>query len=106
MATKSDATITVKGKEYDVNQDFSWKELMLVEELAGMPLGSRDAFLATSTGAAFIFVILKRTDNQLTWEQFLESPVGDLEETVSEEDEAVPTKPRGSKTRANGGPRK
>lgn len=68
-------TIEVKGREYDLEKDFTWKELMLAEELSGTPLGRADALDSMAVGAAFIFVILKRTDTELTWEAFVDSPV-------------------------------
>jgi hypothetical protein len=33
------AVLTIQGKQYDVEKDFTWAELMLVEELGGVPLG-------------------------------------------------------------------
>lgn len=77
---RSAPSITVKGREYDLEKDFTWKELMLAEELAGTPLGRDDALETMAVGAAFIFVILKRTEPALTWEQFLDSPVSDSSE--------------------------
>jgi hypothetical protein len=37
-------TIRIGAKEYDVNRDFTWRELLTVEELGGQPLARDDAF--------------------------------------------------------------
>jgi hypothetical protein len=80
MPSKDAATVTVKGKEYDVNADFTWRELATVEELAGQPLGARGAMDSALVGGAFIFVVLKRDDPTLEWGAFLDSPVSDVVE--------------------------
>jgi hypothetical protein len=36
---QSGPTIKIGEKDYDVNRDFSWRELLTVEELGGVPLG-------------------------------------------------------------------
>jgi hypothetical protein len=85
MPSKDAATVTVKGKEYDVNADFTWRELATVEELAGQPLGAPGAMNSALVGGAFIFVVLKRDDPTLEWQAFLDSPVSDV---ATDEDEA------------------
>ena len=72
-------TIKVKGREYNVNKDFTWRELMTVEELSGFPLGRPDSFESTAVAAAIIFVVLKRDEKELTWEAFLDGSIEDLE---------------------------
>jgi hypothetical protein len=106
MAKKDAATINVKGKDYDVNADFSWRELATVEDLAGQPLGAPGALHATLVGAAFIFVVLKREDKTLEWDAFLDSPVSDIGADDDVDDEPVerPTQ-RASRARAAAGPR-
>lgn len=85
--------ITVKGKSYDVNRDFSWRELITVEELSGVPLaadGSLDHFIV---GAAFVFVVMKREDKSLEWEGFLDRPVAEVEGAADDENEGKPKRP-------------
>jgi hypothetical protein len=69
------AVLTIQGKQYDVEKDFTWAELMLVEELGGVPLGRDDAFESMSVIAAFVFAIQKREDDALTWEAFVKQPI-------------------------------
>jgi hypothetical protein len=52
------------GQQYDVEKDFTWEELMLVEQQSGVPLGRDDAFESMATVAAFVFVIEKRDDEK------------------------------------------
>jgi hypothetical protein len=77
------AVLTIQGKKYDVEKDFTWAELMLVEELGGVPLGRDDAFESMAVIAAFVFAIQKREDDALTWEAFVKQPIdiqGEAEE--------------------------
>lgn len=69
------AVLTIQGKDYDVEKDFTWAELMLVEELGGVPLGADDAFERMTVIAAFVFAIQKREDDALTWESFVKTPI-------------------------------
>lgn len=69
------ATLTIHGTEYDVEKDFSWGELMLVEELSGVPLGAPNAFDAMAVLGACVFVVMKRTDAALAWEDFVKQPM-------------------------------
>jgi hypothetical protein len=78
------ATLTIGGKDYDVEKDFTWAELMLVEELGGVPLGKEDAFESMAVIAAFVFSIQKREDDALTWEAFVKTPIDVQDETGSE----------------------
>lgn len=78
-------TIKIKGKEYDVERDFTWRELLTVEELAGVPLGQAGALNSMGVCGAFFFVVLKREDQSLTWEGFLDGQVGEF----TEEDKPV-----------------
>jgi hypothetical protein len=102
MPSKDAATVTVKGKEYDVNADFTWRELATIEELAGQPLGAPGAMNSALVGGAFIFVVLKRDDPTLEWQAFLDSPVSDI---GTDEDEAEEKRPptRASKKPAAAG---
>jgi hypothetical protein len=92
MANKDAATVTVKGKEYDVNADFTWRELATIEELAGQPLGAPGAMSSALVGGAFIFVVLKRDDPTLEWQAFLDSPVSDVATDGEDEEKRPPTK--------------
>lgn len=97
MATKpAGPTIKVKGKAYDVNKDFTWRELITVEELGGVPLGTDGALDSMAVGGAFVFVILKREQPDLTWDAFLDEAISD----VAEEKPARsrPTKPAAKPT--------
>jgi hypothetical protein len=69
------ATIRIGENEYDVEKDFSWAELMLIEELGGRALGSESAFESMATIGACVFVVVKRDEPDLTWEAFLERPM-------------------------------
>lgn len=91
------ATVIIGGKEYDVERDFSWEELMLVEELGGHALGSDGAFESMSTLAACVFVIVKRDEPDLTWEQFTKRPM-QIEDERSEA-AAKPAAKKAAKTR-------
>jgi hypothetical protein len=88
------AVLTIQGKQYDVEKDFTWAELMLVEELGGVPLGRDDAFESMAVIAAFVFSIQKREDDALTWEAFVKQPIDIQGEPVAEE------KPRPTKAKA------
>jgi hypothetical protein len=103
MPNKDAATITVKGKEYDVNSDFSWRELATAEELAGQPLGAPGAFQSALVGAAFIFIVLKREDPALEWQTFLDTPVSDVAAEPEEAEGAGPPTKRASKRPAAAG---
>lgn len=81
MAAKDQAqTITVQGKTYDVNKDFTWAELMAVEEFAGTGLAADGAFDSVAVAAGFIFVILRRENKTLTKDEFLASAVSDFDQ--------------------------
>ena len=71
-------TIRIGAKEYDVNRDFTWRELLTVEELSGQPLARDDAFESFGVIAAFVFVIQKRDDPALAWEGFLDGNISDI----------------------------
>jgi hypothetical protein len=71
-------TIRIGAKEYDVNRDFTWRELLTVEELGGQPLARDDAFESFGVIAAFVFVIQKRDDPTLAWEGFLDGNITDI----------------------------
>jgi hypothetical protein len=58
-------SIRIGSKSYDVNKDFTWRELITVEELGGVPLARDGAFEAFSVLGAFVFVLLKRDDESL-----------------------------------------
>jgi hypothetical protein len=93
MARKppSGPTIDVEGKTYDVEKDFTWRELLTVEELGGVPLGRPGAFESMAVGGAFVFVVLKRSQPELTWEAF-------LDRNVTTEPEAAPRPTRAKTT--------
>jgi hypothetical protein len=99
MAKTTGPTIRIGGKEYDVNRDFTWRELLTVEELSGTPLGRDDAFESMGVMGALVFVIQKREDQSLRWEGFLDGSISDLisDDEPDDEDEPVakprPTKP-------------
>jgi hypothetical protein len=88
------AVLTIQGKQYDVEKDFTWAELMLVEELGGVPLGRDDAFESMAVIAAFVFSIQKRDDDALTWEAFVKQPIDVKDETETE------AKPRPTRAKA------
>lgn len=94
MATKPQqddgGQITVKGKSYDINKDFSWRELITVEELAGIPLATNGALDHFIVGAAFVFVVMKREDKTLEWDGFLDRPISEIE--AAPEKKPRPTK--------------
>lgn len=73
------ATITIEGVEYDVNKDFTWAELMEVEQRGGQPLGRDGSLDSLSTVAAFFFVVRRRKDAALTWEQFVSEPIPNMD---------------------------
>jgi hypothetical protein len=94
------ASVEVHGKNYDIDRDFEWRELITIEELAGIPLGRPGSLEYAVVGAALIFVVMKREDESLTWEEFLKTPPpkGD------DESEAEPkAKPRPTKAKTEGG---
>lgn len=68
-------TVTIYGKEYDTEKDFSWAELMLIEEIGGQPLGDERSWQSMAVLAATVFTLLKREDAVLTWEKFVEMPM-------------------------------
>ena len=82
-------TIRIGGKEYDVNRDFTWRELLTVEELGGVPLARDEAFESFGVIAAFVFVVMKREDQTLMWEGFLD---GNIEDLAPEEPEPAAKK--------------
>jgi hypothetical protein len=90
MATKG-PTIKIGEKDYDVNRDFSWRELLTVEELGGVPLGRDGSFESMSVMAAFVFVVLKRDDVTLEWAGFLDR---NIEELFGSDDEDETPKPK------------
>jgi hypothetical protein len=71
-------TIRIGAQEYDVNKDFTWRELLTVEELAGYPLAEEKSFNHMAVIGAFVFVIQKRDDASLMWEGFLDSSIMDI----------------------------
>lgn len=92
--------IRIGAKSYDVNSDFSWRELLTVEELAGQPIARDEAFESFGVIAAFVFVLQKRDDASLRWEDFLNGSIEDVTGEDEPEDEAKkpaakrrPTKP-------------
>ena len=94
--TTSGPTISYGGKEYDVNRDFSWGELLTVERLGGVPLARDDAFDSLSTMAAFVFVLKRRDDKSIEWESFLLGNISDLL-GGDDEPEPEPKKPAAKK---------
>lgn len=87
------AVLTIQGKDYDVEKDFTWAEIMLAEELGGVPLGADDAFERMTVIAAFVFAIQKREDEALTWEAFVKTPI-DIQDGTDEK------KPRPTKAKS------
>jgi hypothetical protein len=87
------ATLTIGGKDYDVEKDFTWEEILLVEELSGVPLGRRGAFDSMGVVGGFVFVIQKRADPALSWEKFVS---GSMELPEADGDEA-PKRPTRAK---------
>jgi hypothetical protein len=96
-ATQDTSQINVKGKSYDINKDFSWRELITVEELAGVPLAADGALDRFIVGAAFVFVVMKREDKTLEWDGFLDRPISEITGDV---DEPAGKKPRPTKAAA------
>lgn len=90
------AVLTIQGKQYDVEKDFTWAELMLAEELSGVGLAKDDAFESMAVIAGFVFVILKRDDDALTWEAFVKQPIDVKDETEAEAE----AKPRPTRAKA------
>lgn len=85
MPPKDDAvTIKVKGKDYDINRDFTWDELIQVEDIVGKPLNENGVLDSIRTGAAFIFVVLKRDDSELAWADFIKRPLSEFEQPDEE----------------------
>lgn len=90
--------VRIGGTEYDVNRDFTWRELLTVEELGGVPLARDEAYETFGVMAAFVFVVAKRDDASLSWEKFLD---GNISDVIGDEPEAEskpaakrrPTKP-------------
>jgi hypothetical protein len=90
-------TIKVKGKSYDINKDFTWRELLTVEELAGLPLGSSGALDSMAVVGAFVFVVMKRDEPALMWEGFLDGGPDDIEDPEEEKPaRARPTRAKAS----------
>jgi hypothetical protein len=69
------ATLRIAGSEYDVEKDIAWEELILIEELSGVPLGTETAFQSLAVIGACVFVITRRTETDLTWEEFVKRPM-------------------------------
>jgi hypothetical protein len=87
--------VRIGGKEFDVNRDFTWRELLTVEELGGVPLARDEAYETFAVMAAFVFVVMKRDDESLMWEGFLDGSISDI---IGDEPEAKPkAKPRPTK---------
>lgn len=80
----SGPTITIRGKDYDLNRDFSWRELITIEDLSGVPLGHDGAFESLTVLGACVFVVLKRDDEKLKWEGFLDGNIDDITEDEPE----------------------
>ena len=91
------ATLRIGGNEYDVEKDFSWEELMLVEELGGVPLGREGAFESMAVVGACVFVVMKRANAELTWQEFVKQP---MDITDERDDAAKPAKKRPPKPAA------
>lgn len=90
--------VRIGGKEYDVNRDFTWRELLTVEELGGVPLARDEAYETFAVMAAFVFVVMKREDESLMWEGFLDGSISDI---IGDDDPAKPkAKPRPTKPSA------
>jgi hypothetical protein len=93
----SGPTIRIGGKEYDVNRDFTWRELLTVEELSGQPLARDAAFQSFAVLGAFVFVVMKREDASLAWEGFLDGNISDLIDEPEDDPKPAakrrPTKP-------------
>lgn len=90
-------TIRIGAQEYDVNRDFTWRELLTVEELSGQPLANDKSFESFSVIAAFVFVIQKREEPSLAWEGFLDGNISDItsgDEPDDDADEAGAKKPK------------
>lgn len=83
------ATLRIGGVEYDVEKDLSWEELMLAEELGGVPLGREDAFESMSVLGACVFVIMKRKTPALSWEEFVKQPM-DITDARDDDDAPAP----------------
>ena len=93
-------TIRIGAKEYDVNRDFTWRELLTVEELGGQPLANDKAFESFGVIAAFVFVIQKRDDPTLAWEGFLDGNISDItgdDEPEQDAKKKAAAKPRPTK---------
>lgn len=88
--------LTIQGKDYDVDRDFTWEEIMLVEELAGVPLGRQGAFESMAVIGGFVFAIQKRADETLTWEQFVKQPL----EVTDGDEKPEAAKPRPTRAKA------
>lgn len=86
MPQANGPTIKIGKKEYDVNRDFTWRELLTVEELGGVPLARDEAFDHMSVMAAFVFVVLKRDDETLEWAGFMDRNINDLIDEADGED--------------------
>jgi hypothetical protein len=98
------ATLRIAGSEYDVEKDIAWEELILIEELSGVPLGTETAFQSLAVIGACVFVITRRTESDLTWEEFVKRPM----DITDERDEPAATAPanRASKRAAKRRPPK
>lgn len=96
-------TIRIGAEEYDVNRDFTWRELLTVEELAGYPLAEEKSFNHMAVIGAFVFVIQKRDDASLMWEGFLDSSILDItgDDDAGDDAQSAPkakAKPRPTKS--------
>lgn len=68
-------TITIDGTDYDVNKDFAWQELIEIEQLSGLPLGRDGSLDSLSVIAGFFYIIKRRANPQLTWQEFVKEPM-------------------------------
>lgn len=90
------AVLTIQGKTYDVEKDFTWEELLLAEQQSGVPIARDDAFESMAVIAAFVFVVLKRSEPELTWTDFVKRPID-----VTQPDETQePKAPRPTRAKA------
>ena len=87
------ATLSIGGNEYDVEKDISWEELILIEELSGVPLGTETAFQSLAVIGACVFVITRRTETGLTWEEFVKRPMDIKDEREKRAAKRRPPKP-------------
>jgi len=92
--------VKVKGREYSIENDLTWRELITVEELSGTSLGADGALDSMTVSAALIFVILKREDKALTWDGFMDQSIGDLETSEGDDTADGPGENGGRPTKA------